>query len=73
MAEKTKKPSIGERIKRFFKDYKSELKKITWFSREQTLKSTAVVCVVVIILAAIIGGLDFLFYKGISLLGGILA
>lgn len=73
MAEKVKKPSIGAHIKKFFKDYKSELKKITWYGREQTLKSTAVVCAVVVALAIVIGGLDFVFYKVISLLGGILA
>lgn len=73
MAEKVKKPSIGARIKKFFKDYKSELKKVTWYSREQTLKGSAVVCAVVVVLALIIGGLDFVFAKGIELLGGILA
>ena len=39
MAEKTKKPSFGGRIKKFFKDYKSEFKKVTWYSREQTFKT----------------------------------
>ena len=73
MAEKTKKPSIWARIKRFFKDFKSETKKITWFSREQTLKSTAVVLVVVIAFAVAIGILDVLFGQGIGMLGGIFA
>ena len=73
MAEKTKKPSFGTRIKNFFKNYKSELKKITWYSRELTFKSTLVVCVVIVVLAIVIGGLDLLFGKGIQALGGILA
>ncbi len=72
MAEK-KKLSFFGRIKKFFKDYKSELKKITWYSREQTLKSSAVVIAVVVVLAIVIGGLDYVFYHLISLLGGILA
>ncbi len=70
---KTKKPTFGERVKKFFNGYKSELKKITWYSREQTLKSTLVVCVLVIAVAVVIGGLDLLFGKGIQALGGILA
>lgn len=73
MAEKTKKPSLWARIKQFFKDFKSETKKITWFGREQTLKSTVVVLVVVIAFAVVIGLLDYLFGTGISKLGGILA
>ncbi|MCI8590381.1 MAG: preprotein translocase subunit SecE [Clostridiales bacterium] len=73
MAEKTKKLSFGGKIKKFFKDYKSEFKKVTWYGKEQTLKSTLIVLVLVVALAVVIGGLDFLFYKGINLLGGIFA
>lgn len=73
MAEKTKKPSFGGRIKKFFKDYKSEFKKVTWYSREQTFKSSLIVIVVVVALALVIGALDYLFYSGINLLGGIFA
>lgn len=73
MAEKAKKVSIGARIKKFFKDYKSEIKKITWYSREQTLKSSLIVCVMVVVLAIVIGGLDYLFYNLLQWLGGILA
>ena len=67
MAEKTKKLSLGGKIKKFFKDYKSEFHKVTWYGKEQTLKST----LIVIVLAVVIGGLDYVFYKGINLLGGI--
>lgn len=73
MAEKTKKLTIFGRIKRFFKDIKAELKKITWFSGEQTLKSTVIVCVMIVVFAVVIGLLDFGVASLIGLLGGILA
>ena len=62
MADQIKKES---KIKKFFKDYKSEIKKIVWPSWKQVLKNTAVVIVVVLICAVIIGALDYAFSQGI--------
>ena len=58
-----------ERIKKFWKSYKSELKKITWYSRKQTFTSTLLVLVCMGVSAAFIGILDFGFSKGIEGLG----
>lgn len=58
-----------ERIKKFWKSYKSELKKITWYSRKQTFTSTLLVLICMGISAAFIGILDFGFSKGIEGLG----
>ena len=58
-----------ERIKKFWKSYKSELKKITWYSRKQTFTSTLLVLVCMGISAIFIGVLDFGFSKGIEGLG----
>ena len=60
-----------ERIKKFWKSYKSELKKITWFSRKQTFTSTLLVLVCMIIAATFIGVLDFGFSKGLEGLGSL--
>ncbi|MCL2099038.1 MAG: preprotein translocase subunit SecE [Oscillospiraceae bacterium] len=67
MAEEIKKEKIkfGERIKRFFRDYKSEMKKVVWPTRQQLIKNTAVVLVVIIFMAVIVGILDFAFGSGI--------
>lgn len=49
-SDKDKKPGIGERISRYFRELKGELKKVTWPSRQDTLKKTGVViacCIVV--------------------------
>ena len=58
-----------ERIKKFWKSYKSELKKITWYSRKQTFTSTLLVLVCMAVSAIFIGVLDFGFSKGIEGLG----
>lgn len=59
---------FGRWLKNFFKDYKSEIKKITWPSREVTVKSTIVVLVCILVCAAVIGLLDFGLGKLVELL-----
>ena len=60
-----------EKLKKFWKSYKSELKKITWYSRKQTFNSTLLVLVCMVIAAAFIGILDLGFSKGIEGLGAL--
>ncbi len=48
-----------------WRGFKSEVKKIVWPSWKQVLKNTAVVIVVVLICAVIIGALDYAFSQGI--------
>ena len=56
MAEmKEKKPN---RIAKFFRDYKSELKKITWCPFKTVKTNTVLVVVLVVILAIVIALLD---------------
>ena len=39
-ADKEKKPGVGKRIARFFRELRSELKKVSWPTRADTLKKT---------------------------------
>ena len=55
-ATKEKKPS---RIAKFFRDYKSELKKITWNPFKNTKASTILVIALVVALAIVIAVLDW--------------
>ena len=50
MAEANKKESFGKRIGRWFREMKSELKKVVWPSKSQMINNTLVVlaCVVVV-------------------------
>ena len=69
MAEEKTKLSFGEKIKKFFKDNKSEFKKISWPSKQDTTKKT----ITVIIAIAIIGICIFLVDTGLSKLFELLA
>ena len=49
---------IFRNIRRFFTDVQSEFKRVTWPTREMTLKSTGVVVFVTIVLAIYLGLVD---------------
>lgn len=67
--EKKNKLKFKEAASKFFREYKSELKKIIWYSREQTAKSTVIVVISIVAISAVIGGLDFLFAKALLWIG----
>ena len=50
-----------EKVKESLKSYKSEMKKIVWYSREQTVHSSIVVIVCIVFIGAVIAALDFGF------------
>lgn len=67
MAEATaQKKKSGNRIVRFFKELKSELKKVVWPSKSQVAKNTIIVIAAVIIIGIVIWVLDMAFGFGIS-------
>ncbi|MCX5847440.1 MAG: preprotein translocase subunit SecE [Deltaproteobacteria bacterium] len=61
---------ITEKIIRFLKEAKIELKKVTWPTPRQTLASTSVVIIVVIIVSIYLGIVDFGVAKAIRLVLG---
>ena len=65
---KKNKPSLKEKLGKFFRDYKSELKKVVWPSKKQLINNTIVVIVVVLIASVFILLLDMLFGSGMSLI-----
>ena len=60
-----------EKVAKFFRECRSEVKKITWTPKNQVAKNTFVVIVVVIIAAIFIALLDLLFSTGVGLLGNL--
>ncbi len=67
MAEATaQKKKSGNRIVRFFKEVKSEMKKVVWPSRKQVVKNTLVVIAAVVIIGIIIFALDTVFGFGLD-------
>ncbi len=69
-AAKPKKDKVKftERVKKFWRDYKSEFKKIVWPSKEETTRNTVVVVATIVVFGVVIAILDFIFSKGLTLL-----
>jgi len=56
------------KVTRFLKEVQAELKKVAWPNRNETMSSTTIVIVSVLILTVFIGILDFIFSRVINLL-----
>ena len=73
MAETNKKPNLfvrtGKRFSKWFREMKSELKKVVWPSGKQLLNNTIIVLVAVLIVGVIVCLFDFVAGLGIDLLG----
>jgi preprotein translocase subunit SecE len=52
----------------FFRDTASEMKKVTWPTRNEVIGTTVVVVVATIVFAVYLWGCDLLFYKAIDFL-----
>lgn len=50
--------SLLQKISQFFREVRVEMKKVTWPSRKETLASTSVVLVTVILMAFFLGIVD---------------
>ena len=73
MAEANKKPNFfvrtGSRIARWFREMKSELKKVVWPSGKQLVNNTLVVLAAVLVVGVVVVLFDFLADNGVALLG----
>ncbi|HYC61162.1 MAG TPA: preprotein translocase subunit SecE [Thermoanaerobaculia bacterium] len=54
--------------KEFFRDTNSEMKKVTWPTRNEVIGTTGVVIVATIVFALFLWGCDVAFYKAIDFL-----
>lgn len=62
-------PAQIRRLQDFLKDVQGEMKKVSWPSRKDTIASTAVVIVTVILIALFLGLIDLVLSK---VVGGML-
>ena len=69
---KGRKLSFGEKIVKFFKDTKGELKKVTWPTKDQLIHNTGVIIVFIILVTIILSVLDLAFGQVFKALSGIL-
>ena len=58
--KKDKKPGFFDRVAKWFKDMKGELKKVQWPSKKQTINNTVIVIICVIVVGVVIGAFDFI-------------
>ena len=66
-----KKPNIFVRIGKFLKNCVTELKKVTWLSKANTIRYSTLVLVALVLLAVAIGAFDYLCTWVINLLGSL--
>ncbi|MBR5506379.1 MAG: preprotein translocase subunit SecE [Clostridia bacterium] len=67
MAEATaKNKKSGSRIVKYFKEVKSEMKKVVWPSKKQVIKNTLIVIAAVVLIGVVIWALDLLFSFGLN-------
>ena len=73
MAEANKKPNFfvrtGKKFAKWFREMKSELKKVVWPSGKQLVNNTLVVLASILIVGIIVCLFDWLANEGVTLLG----
>jgi preprotein translocase subunit SecE len=60
----------ADKALQFFSQAKTELKKVTWPTRQQTLASTGVVMVIVAVMALYLGIIDLILAKIVKFILG---
>lgn len=70
MAEKIVKAKKEGRIKRWWRETIGELKKVNWPTPQEAWRLTKIVIAVIVIMGALLGGLDFGFTKLIGWIVG---
>jgi preprotein translocase subunit SecE len=76
MAENTeKKPNIfkrmGSRIAKFWRDFRSEMKKVVWMSGSDLRKNSVLVIISVVVFTLVLGVVDFGLSWAINALGSL--
>ena len=61
-------PGFIQKTKQFFREVRVELKKVTWPSRKETMASTSVVIVLVIIVSVYLGIVDMGLSRALKIL-----
>ena len=63
---------FGKKIKKLCRDLVSEMKKVVWLSKDETKKSSILVIVTVVAIAAAIGVVDTVFSAVINFIAGLI-
>ena len=60
--------NIIEKTKQFFREVRVEIKKISWPARKETIASTSVVLVIVVIVGFFLGVVDLILSRLVNLI-----
>jgi preprotein translocase subunit SecE len=63
MAKKQSRRNEGNAITRYFRETSGELRKVSWPSQSEAIGLTRIVILVMIVMAAVLGGLDWAFFR----------
>lgn len=69
-SEKSQKKKQPNKVKKYFRDLRSEVKKVVWPSRQEVLKNTSIVLLTMVVVAIFVWGVDNIFRFLLSLLLG---
>jgi preprotein translocase subunit SecE len=61
---------IWDNIREFGRETIGELRKVTWPTRQEATRLTQIVVVVIVIMAIVLGGLDYVFTQLFGLIFG---
>jgi preprotein translocase subunit SecE len=70
VADKIVKVKKENRIKRWWRETIGELRKVQWPTTHEAWRLTKIVIVVIVLMGTLLGGLDYLFTKIITLIVG---
>ena len=68
MAEKIEKAKAPNVLQRYYRETMGEIRKVNWPTTKEALHLTRIVLIVLVVMAAILGLLDFVFSKIIGLI-----
>jgi preprotein translocase subunit SecE len=68
VAEKIEKAKAPNVLKRYYRETIGEIRKVNWPTTKEALHLTRIVLIVLVVMAAILGLLDFVFSKIIGLI-----
>ncbi|OUN48195.1 preprotein translocase subunit SecE [Collinsella sp. An7] len=68
---KAAKPGIFTRIKKYFSAVRSEMKRVTWPTKEELINYSVAVCISLVVVGIVIAVLDFGISEGLVLFSGL--
>lgn len=70
-AKKNAKPGMISRAKKYLGSVRSEMKRVTWPSKQELINYSLAVCASLIVVGIVIAGLDMIISEGLVLFSGL--